>query len=334
MPDGFGRQVSLGIARGIGRRPAVGVRWLSVPAVISGSRCVDIGAAVREHPRARAGIAGIDGRVRVARLEGRPGVGCLRRSGILGRCRRGAPGPPVPAHPDADPGRDHDRRHDRRVQRVPRNVVVDRGDVLAREIPCAHPRPDPQCGAKRVEGQELEPFHLRDAGDEPVRLPESLDEPRHHDDLAAVPVEEALRFFEPLGGEEDVLAPAFRQCAPAEPPDRVPDIVTGHGGAEANQADRDHVEPSGPGEDGGRDEYRLARHRDPEVLDQHKEENRPQPVVPKRRREGVEEARQDRQRSAGQPHAAQHRGGGGKHLPDHPPSLSRRHRLGNRLPTA
>ena len=65
------------------------------------------------------------------------------------------------------------------------------------------------------------------------------------------------------------------QGTPAEPADGVPDVVAGHGGDEADDADRDDVEPSRPREDGARDEHRLTGHRDAEVLDKDEQRDCP-----------------------------------------------------------
>ena len=79
-------------------------------------------------------------------------------------------------------------------------------------------------------------MHLDDAGDDPVELPQPLDETRDDHDLAAVPLEELLGVVQPRGSEEDVLAEPLDQLAAAEAADRVADVVTGDRGHEARSA--------------------------------------------------------------------------------------------------
>jgi hypothetical protein len=91
-----------------------------------------------------------------------------------------------------DERRDQYHHRDQRVVGVGGDVVVDRVDVIAGRIADGHPGPHPQRGTDGVEEQETPPVHTADAGDDSVRLAQALDEPRNHDDLAAVPVEKNL----------------------------------------------------------------------------------------------------------------------------------------------
>ncbi len=71
-----------------------------------------------------------------------------------------------------------------------------------------------------------------DAGDDPVGLAETLDEPGDDDDPAAVPIKEARGPVDTLGGEEDIPAVALEQRSAAEVPDREPDVIPEHGADE------------------------------------------------------------------------------------------------------
>jgi hypothetical protein len=91
-----------------------------------------------------------------------------------------------------DERHDQYRQRDQHVVGVRGDVVVDRVDVAAGRIADGHPGSHPQSGTDGVEEDKTPPVHAADAGDDSVRLAQSLDEPRNHDDLATVPVEKDL----------------------------------------------------------------------------------------------------------------------------------------------
>lgn len=192
---------------------------------------------------------------------------------------------------DDDPGRDH------RVKGVAGDVAVDRADVAAGQVAQADPGPHPQRGAERVEGQETPPVQAGEAGHDPVHLAQSLDEPGHRDDPGAVPVEKARGPVQPRLGQAHVTAPPQGQWPTAEVPDGEADVVADHGRGEADDADHHHVEPAGARIDRGGDQYRLAGHGYPEVLDQDEQQDSPVPEVIERSGQGVEEAGQRRRRA-------------------------------------
>ena len=90
-----------------------------------------------------------------------------------------------------------------------------------------------------------------------------------------MPVEKARGLVQPLLGEEYVAAPPQGQRAAAEVPDGEADVVSDHGRGETDEADRHDVEPAGARVDRGRDEYDLAGHRYPEVLDHDEQQHGP-----------------------------------------------------------
>jgi hypothetical protein len=99
---------------------------------------------------------------------------------------------PAAQHAHDDECRQQYHHCDQRIEGVGSYVVVDRVDVVAGYVAEGHPGPHPQGGADSVEEDETSPVHAADAGDDSVRLAQALDEPRNHDDLAAVPVEKNL----------------------------------------------------------------------------------------------------------------------------------------------
>src|SRR5271155_266015 len=197
----------------------------------------------------------------------------------------------------ADDERHYQYHHcDQRVVGVGGDVVVDRVDVVAGHIADGHPGSDPQSGTDDVEEDETAPVHAADAGDDPVRLAQALDEPCNHDDLAAVPVEKDLSLVQSLLGQEDVSAPSQGQRTAAEMPDGEADVVPDDGRDEAHDRHRHDVEPACARKDRGGDEYGLAGHRDPEVLDQDQEQDGPVSVVVELAAHHIEETRQLRWR--------------------------------------
>src|SRR3984957_10524095 len=185
---------------------------------------------------------------------------------------------------------DRDDHRDQHVQRVLGDVVVDRVDVIAGQVAEAHPGPDPQSRAECVEAQETPPVHAGDAGDDSVRLAQALDEPRDHDDLAAVPLEEALGLGQPLLGQPHVAPPSQRQRTAAEMPDGEPDVVPDDGRGEADDPDGYDVELLMAGVDGGRDQDGVAGDGYAEVLKGNQGQDRPVPVVIERPGQGIEKA--------------------------------------------
>ena len=81
-------------------------------------------------------------------------------------------------------------------------------------------------------------------------------------------------------------------------PDGEADVVAAHGRDEGDKSDQHDVEPAGARVDRGGDEYGLAGHGYPEVLDQDEQQDGPQSVVIERAGQRVEEAGQ-RRRSHG-----------------------------------
>jgi len=190
----------------------------------------------------------------------------------------------------------HDQYHqrDQHIQGVLGDVVVDRIDVIAGQVAEAYPGPHPQGRANGVEDQETPPVHAADAGDDAVRLAQALDEPRQHDDLAAVVREEALRSGQPLLGEEHVPAPSQGQRPAAEMPDGEADIVSDHGCGEADQPDRHDIKLLMPRVDGRGDQDGLAGDRYAEVFEHDQDEDRPVSELIERPGQGIEEARHRR----------------------------------------
>ena len=63
--------------------------------------------------------------------------------------------------------------------------MVDGGDVVSGEVADGDPGPHPQRRADGVENDEPQPVHAGDAGDNPVRLAQTLGESRERNDDAA-----------------------------------------------------------------------------------------------------------------------------------------------------
>ena len=125
-------------------------------------------------------------------------------------------------------------------------------------------------------------MHAADAGDDPVRLTQPLDEPGDDDDLAAVTFEEGRSFVEALGREQDVAAVALGQRPAAEVADCEAEVVPHHGRQEPEQPDEEDVEPPGPGVDGREDQHGLARDRYAEVLERDQSERQITELVQRR----------------------------------------------------
>ena len=203
--------------------------------------------------------------------------GLIRFVGSGGRRRRAASA--APPEPPGDIADEQHRQRDEHVVGVEIYVVVDRGDVVAGEVAEADPGPHPQSGAEGVEGEETQPVHAGDAGDDPVRLAQALDEARERDDYGAAPVEELLGLVESLFGQEHVLAPPQGQGAATEVPDGKADIVADNGRDEGHDADGHDVEPARARVDGPGDQYRLAGHGNAEVLHHDQEADGPDAEV-------------------------------------------------------
>ena len=222
---------------------------------------------------------GVDGSVLVrrgfCRLARTFALGCLIRLAGRGRGRgRAAPS----AAPDDVPNDQHHQRGEH-VVRVQRDVVVDGGDVVAGEVADGDPGPHPQRRADGVENKEAQPVHAGDAGDDPVRLAQTLDEARERNDDSAAAVEEVLGLVQPLLGQEHIFTEPQGQRATAEVPDGEADVVAGHRGDEGHDAEGDDVDPARAREDRPGDQDRLAGHRDTEVLQRDQQADRPEAVM-------------------------------------------------------
>jgi hypothetical protein len=62
-------------------------------------------------------------------------------------------------------------------------------------------------------------------------------------------------------------------------PDGEADVISGYGRGEGDDSDQHDVEPAGARVDRGGDEYGLAGHGYPEVLDQDEQQDGPQSVM-------------------------------------------------------
>ncbi|CAN5511439.1 hypothetical protein BH09ACT7_BH09ACT7_39570 [soil metagenome] len=109
-------------------------------------------------------------------------------------------------------------------------------------------------------------MHTGHPSQEPVELAQPFDEPCDRDDLAAVPVQVILGGIQSLQSEEQIAAEPLDDRAAAEVPDREADVVPDDRADDRHQDDQRDVEVTRAGEDGGRDQYRLARHGHAEVL--------------------------------------------------------------------
>jgi hypothetical protein len=146
--------------------------------------------------------------------------------------------------------------------------VVNGGDVVSGEVADGDPGPYPQRRADGVEKREPQPVHAGDAGDDPVRLAQALDEARERDHDGAAAVEEGLSLVQPLFGQEHVLAPSQGQRASPEMPDGEADVVADNGRDEPHHADGHDVEPARARVDRPGDQDCLAGRRDTEILQQ------------------------------------------------------------------
>ena len=188
---------------------------------------------------------------------------------------------PSAAPPEApdDIAHDQHRQRDERVVRVQRYVVVNRADVVSSDVTEADPGPYPQRGADGIEDEKTQPVHAGDAGDDPVRLAQALDEARERDDDSAAAVEEALGLVESLFGQEHVLAPPQGQGAATEVSDGEAYVVADNGRDKADDTDGQDVEPARACVDGTGDQYRLAGYGNAEVLQHDQQADRPDTVM-------------------------------------------------------
>jgi 8-oxo-dGTP diphosphatase len=145
---------------------------------------------------------------------------------------RGRGGQAPAAQPDRDQGGEQHDGGDDHIQRVPLRVVVDRLDVVAREVAGADPGPDPQARAQQVVGGELAWVHSADAADDPVELAQPDDEPGDHHDDPAVSVDGLLGLRQVMLPDEHPPAVADHERAAREAADGVPDGGTDDAGHE------------------------------------------------------------------------------------------------------
>jgi len=122
-------------------------------------------------------------------------------------------------------------------------------------------------------------MHADYPGQESVELPQTLDEPRDGDDLAAVFVEVLLGVVEALRRQEDVAAETLDERAAAEVSGGEADVVADDC---AENSDQDHqcdVHVARTREDRRGDQNRLAGHRHAEVFEKHESADRQVAVV-------------------------------------------------------
>jgi hypothetical protein len=185
---------------------------------------------------------------------------------------------------------------------------IERGHVVASQVADRGPRPDPEGGADRVQGQEPGEAHPGQAGDDPVGLTQHVDEAGQRDDLAAVPGEELLRPGHPVRREQHVPAEPGQQPAPAAPADEPAEAVARHGGHERDHRDRHDVEPPGAGVDRGGDQHGLARDRETKALQQEQATHGRVPVPVQVRSHGREQTGQCGHPTAWEPGEGMNRG--------------------------
>ena len=145
---------------------------------------------------------------------------------------------------------------------------VEGADVPPGQVADGRPGADPERGADRVQGQEAAKAHPGQAGQDAVGLAQAVDEAGHQDDLAAVPVEELLYPGHPMRRQQHEPAEPGQQPPPAVAADEPPDAVAQYRGRERDHRHQHDVQPARAREDRRGDQHRLARDRDPEVLQQ------------------------------------------------------------------
>jgi hypothetical protein len=173
---------------------------------------------------------------------------------------------------------------------------VEGADVPPGQVADRRPDPDPERGADRVQGQEPAKAHPGQAGQDAVGLAQAVDEAGHRDDLAAVPVEELLHPGHPVRRQQHEPAEPGQQPPPAVAADEPADAVTQHRGRERDHRHQHDVQPARAREDRGGDQHRLARDRDPEVLQQEQASHGRVPVLAQIRGDGGQQAGQRRGR--------------------------------------
>jgi hypothetical protein len=167
---------------------------------------------------------------------------------------------------------------------------IQRGDVVAGQVADRGPHPGPEGRADRVQGQEPAEPHAGHAGDDPVGLPQHIEEPGGRHDLAAVPDEELLGLGHPVRREQHVPAEPGQHPVAAVMADGPADAVPRHRGHERHRGHCHDVQPACTRVDGGGDQHRLARHREAEVFYQQQGADRGIPVPVQVGRDGREQA--------------------------------------------